>query len=133
MKKERKSMSFKESIVNVFQNYANFSGRARRSEYWYFTLFTCLVTAVLSGLNAAFFGADAQMSIFTAIQAIFSLGTLIPSLAVTVRRLHDIGKSGWFYFLILIPVVGAILLLAWECTDSEPGENAYGPNPKGGF
>ena len=124
-------MSFKESIVNVFQNYANFSGRARRSEYWYFTLFIFLVSAVLSGLNAAVFGTDAQMTIFTVIQSLFSLATLIPSIAVTVRRLHDIGKSGWFYFLILIPVVGSIILLVWECKDSEPGTNAYGPNPKG--
>ena len=124
-------MSFKESIVNVFQNYANFSGRARRSEYWYFTLFICLVAAVLSGLNAAVFGADAQMTIFTVIQGIFSLATLIPSLAVTVRRLHDIGKSGWFYLLALIPIVGGIILLVWECKDSEPGANTYGPNPKG--
>ena len=124
-------MSFKESIVNVFQNYANFSGRARRSEYWYFTLFIFLVSAVLSGLNAAVFGTDAQMTIFTIIQSLFSLATLIPSIAVTVRRLHDIGKSGWFYFLILIPVVGSIILLVWECKDSEPGTNVYGPNPKG--
>ena len=124
-------MSFKESIVNVFQNYANFSGRARRSEYWYFTLFIFLVSAVLSGLNAAVFGTDAQMTIFTVVQSLFSLATLIPSIAVTVRRLHDIGKSGWFYFLILIPVVGSIILLVWECKDSEPGTNVYGPNPKG--
>lgn len=124
-------MSFKESIVNVFQNYANFSGRARRSEYWYFTLFIFLVSAVLSGLNAAVFGTDAQMTLFTVIQSLFSLATLIPSIAVTVRRLHDIGKSGWFYFLILIPVVGSIILLVWECKDSEPGTNVYGPNPKG--
>ena len=124
-------MSFKESIVNVFQNYANFSGRARRSEYWYFTLFIFLVSAVLSGLNAAVFGTDAQMTIFTVIQSLFALATLIPSIAVTVRRLHDIGKSGWFYFLILIPVVGSIILLVWECKDSEPGTNVYGPNPKG--
>ena len=124
-------MSFKESIVNVFQNYANFSGRARRSEYWYFTLFIFLVSAVLSGLNAAVFGTDAQMTIFTVIQSLFSLATLIPSIAVTVRRLHDISKSGWFYFLILIPVVGSIILLVWECKDSEPGTNVYGPNPKG--
>ena len=124
-------MSFKESIVNVFQNYANFSGRARRSEYWYFTLFIFLVSAVLSGLNAAVFGTDAQMTIFTVIQSLFSLATLIPSIAVTVRRLHDIGKSGWFYFLILIPVVGSIILLVWECKDSEPGTNVYGPKPKG--
>ena len=124
-------MSFKEAIVNVFQNYANFSGRARRSEYWYFTLFMCIVTAVLSGINAAVFGPDAQMTVFTVIQGIFSLATLIPSLAVTVRRLHDIGKSGWFYLLALIPIVGGIILLVWECKDSEPGTNNYGPNPKG--
>ena len=90
-----------------------------------------LVSAVLSGLNAAVFGTDAQMTIFTVIQSLFSLATLIPSIAVTVRRLHDIGKSGWFYFLILIPVVGSIILLVWECKDSEPGTNVYGPNPKG--
>ncbi len=122
-------MSFQEAVRNVFQNYATFTGRARRSEYWYFALFNMLVSGILTALeNAA--GDGGIGSILAIVSGLFSLAVLVPSLAVTWRRLHDIGKSGANYFLILIPLVGAILLLVWLCRDSDPGDNMYGPNPK---
>ena len=121
-------MSFKEAVTHVFQNYATFSGRARRSEYWFFTLFNMIVATVI-GILASVAGEKLSV-IFTGISGLYSLGILIPSLAVCWRRLHDIGKSGALYFLVLIPLVGPIILLIWMCTDSEPGDNMYGPCPK---
>ena len=126
MKKEKKIMGFGEAIQSVFSKYATFSGRARRSEYWYFVLLQVIVTAVLNGLYSA-----TESVAFSAILVLFDLALLVPSLAVCWRRLHDIGKSGGYYFFILIPLVGWILLLVWMCQDSQPGANQYGPNPKG--
>ena len=126
IKKEKKIMGFGEAIQSVFSKYATFSGRARRSEYWYFVLLQVIVTAVLNGLYSA-----TESVAFSAILVLFDLALLLPSLAVCWRRLHDIGKSGGYYFFILIPLVGWILLLVWMCQDSQPGANQYGPNPKG--
>ncbi len=117
-------MSFVEAIKSVFTQYVGFSGRARRSEYWYFTLFYAIVDGVLTGLGQA-------SSAFSVIAGIFALAVLLPSIAVSIRRLHDIGKSGWWLLISLIPVIGAIILIVFACKDSEPGDNAYGPNPKG--
>ena len=69
-------------------------------------------------------------TVLTGFLTVFSLGILVPQIAVSVRRLHDIGKSGWFYLIGLIPVIGWIFVLVWFCTDSQPGDNQYGPNPK---
>ena len=123
-------MSFQEAVTSVFNNYANFNGRARRSEYWYFVLFTMCVNVILSAIGRFFAGSDAMTMVITAITGIFSLAIIVPQIAVAVRRLHDIGKSGWLYLLMLIPLVGQILLIVWFCTDSQPGDNQYGPNPK---
>ena len=112
-------MSFGQAVSNCFTNYANFSGRARRSEYWYFTLFHFLINFAVGLLR------------IPAVSSLVALALFIPSLAVGVRRLHDIGKSGWYILIALVPLVGAILLLVWECRDSDPGSNLYGPNPKG--
>lgn len=101
--------------IKVLQNYANFNGRARRSEYWYFVLFNFLISIVLGFIGGAIG--------FELIGTLYSLAVLLPSLAVAVRRMHDVGKSGWF---ILIPIYNLIL----ACTDSQVGENEYGPNPK---
>ena len=119
-------MGFGEAIQSVFSKYATFSGRARRSEYWYFFLFNVIVTVVLSTLYSV-----TNSTIFTFLLGLFDLALLVPSLAVFWRRMHDIGRSGAYYFLGLIPLVGWILLLVWECQDSQPGANQYGPNPKG--
>ena len=123
-------MTIKEAIINVLTNYATFSGRARRSEYWYFTLFNTLVSSLFTVLSSIFFGPDSAMNIFTSIASLYSLAVFIPSLAVTWRRLHDTGKSGANFFWILLPIIGYIMLLIFLCRDSQPGENQYGPNPK---
>lgn len=116
-------MQFDEAIERVFTQYAVFTGRARRSEFWYFQLFHFLVMAGLSLL--------ALTGPLAVLWPVYTLGTLIPSLAVGWRRLHDVGKSGAWYFIGLIPVAGTVLLLVWLTGDSQPGPNAYGPNPKG--
>ncbi len=126
IKKEKKIMGFGEAVQSVFSKYATFSGRARRSEYWYFVLLQVIVTAVLNGLYSA-----TESVAFSAILVLFDLALLVPSLAVCWRRLHDIGRSGAYYFFVLIPLVGWILLLVWMCQASQPGANQYGPNPKG--
>lgn len=111
-------------LTVVRDNYANFSGRARRSEYWYFMLFHYLITIALCLL---YFALD-----FTGIiiVGIYALAVFVPSLAVAVRRLHDINKSGWFYFVSLIPLIGGIWLLILLCTEGTQGPNQYGDDPK---
>ena len=122
-------MSFQEAIIEVFSKYATFSGRARRSEYWYFTLFNILVSGGF-GILALVFGDGFLGAVVAMLSRLASLAMLVPSFAVIWRRLHDIGKSGAWWFIIFVPLIGAILLLVWLCKDSQPGENAYGPNPK---
>ena len=122
-------MTFQEAISSAFSNYANFSGRARTSEYWYFCLFNIIVSMVLSALMRLTAG-SAMFNIFRIIEVVYSLAVLIPGLAVAWRRLHDIGRSGAWYLLMLVPFVGVIVLLVWFCKDSQPGVNEYGPCPK---
>lgn len=110
------SVSFLEASKLYFVNYVNFKTRSRRSEYWWATLMTCLL-GFLCGL------------ILPDATGILSLVFVIPSLSLCVRRLHDIGKSGWWYLLNCIPLVGSIILLVWYCQDSGP-DNQWGPNPK---
>ena len=112
--------------VCVLQKYAYFSGRARRAEYWSFALSAGVISAILNAL-----GRNGNGGFFSILAYLFSLAILIPSLAAAWRRLHDIGKKGTWYFIGLIPVVGWILLIVWFCRDSEPGDNEFGPNPKG--
>ncbi len=107
----------------VKDNYANFKGRARRKEYWMFVLFNMIFVFVVAII-------DYLLGTFPLIYGIYLLAVIIPSLAVFVRRLHDIGKSGWWFFVGLIPIIGAIWLLVLLCTDGNPGENSYGPSPK---
>lgn len=109
--------------------FADFSGRARRREYWTFVLVNCLIAMLLLILGLAF-GEDSPAS--NIMVTIFYLIMLVPSLSVSVRRLHDIGKSGWYMFLSLIPLIGGLILLVWSLMDSEPGDNQYGKNPKEG-
>jgi len=118
-------MSFGEAIKSVFSQYVGFNGRARRSEYWYFVLLNVIVSAVVNVLTAV-----TGLAFLGILGGIYSFVVLLPGLAVCIRRLHDIGKSGWFLFLGLIPVAGAIILLVFCCQDSQPGDNQYGPNPK---
>lgn len=123
-------MSMKEAIQSVFRQYATFTGRARRSEYWYYTLFVVIVNLAFTAISTIA-GAESGLTRFiTILQSLWSLAIFIPGLAICWRRLHDIGKSGAYWFFCFIPLVGAILLLVWFCQDSQPGENQYGPNPK---
>lgn len=113
--------------------YANFDGRARRSEFWYYNLMNMIIIIALEiviGVLVAITESPVIGMLLGLLVLIFVLGTFIPSIAVMVRRLHDVGKSGWWYFISLIPIVGSIWLLVLFCTDSTPGDNEYGPNPK---
>ncbi len=117
--------------LKVLKQYADFNGRARRSEYWMFTLINVLIIGVLYVLMFMS-GSDggAMAMVAMGLVAIYSLAILVPSVAVAVRRLHDVGKSGWMLLVGLIPFIGSIWLLVLYCTDSQPGDNEYGPNPK---
>jgi uncharacterized membrane protein YhaH (DUF805 family) len=127
--------------LNVIRNnYANFTGRARRREYWMFTLINTIIVvalelvAVAGGYNpsSADVGSISPLAaVFLGLAGIYALAVLVPSLAVTVRRLHDAGYSGWVYLIGLIPFIGGIVLLVFTIMDSKPGANKWGPNPKG--
>ncbi len=122
-------MTFMESIQTVFQKYAVFEGRARRSEYWWFYLGYAVVNGVLSALIRAV-GSGGVGTFLSIISGIIALGCLVPTIAVTTRRLHDTGKSGWWQLLYLT-CIGSIVILIFCALDSQPGDNQYGPNPKG--
>ena len=116
----------------VFKNYANFKGRARRSEYWYFILVNIILLVPLYIL--IMMGADDETSDVSMIGGLLLgigfLGMIIPWLAVVVRRLHDLNKSGWYYFMRLIPLVGPIIILVWFSTEGNRFTNNYGDDPK---
>ena len=109
--------------TQVLSKYAEFNGRARRSEYWYFVLINFFITL-------AIYTVDFMVGLSGALGIIYSLGVLIPGLAVAVRRLHDTGRSGWTLLLALIPFIGAIILLVFMAQDSVSVENEYGEYPK---
>ncbi|MAK63372.1 MAG: hypothetical protein CMF75_01300 [Maricaulis sp.] len=116
-------MGFVDAAKSGLTNYVNFQGRARRSEYWFWVLFVfvlSIVGGIIDGLLGTYlFG------------GLIALGTFLPSIAVAVRRLHDTGRSGFWLFLGLIPLVGFIVLIIFYIGESEAGSNKYGPNPKG--
>jgi uncharacterized membrane protein YhaH (DUF805 family) len=113
------------------KKYADFTGRARRAEYWWFVLINFVVIFSLVVLIIILAGSDDSLTgLGGIIYAVYALGVIVPSLAVTVRRLHDTGKSGWMLLIGLIPFVGPIILLVFYFTDGEPGANQYGPSPK---
>jgi len=113
-------VNFGEAIKSCFNNYANFRGRARRSEYWYWALFEVLIGLVLEVLTIA-----TKSPVFVLIFALFALATVLPTLAVTVRRLHDTGRSGWWYFIGFVPLIGGITLLIFTLLPSTPGANQF--------
>ena len=115
--------------IGVLKKYAEFGGRAQKAEYWYFLLFTILVSIVL-GIIDRITGSFMPKVGMGLLGALYSLAVFIPSLAVSIRRLHDTGRSGWWLFIGLIPLVGAIVLIIFMVQDSNPGENQYGQNPK---
>ncbi|PQJ81733.1 DUF805 domain-containing protein [Polaribacter glomeratus] len=112
--------------LKVINQYFDFSGRARRKEYWMFTLFSLIISWSLPILDVTF-----GTYIFSIIGSIYYLLVFIPGLAVMLRRLHDSGNSGWFLFLLLIPIIGWVWLLVLLCLESEPKTNKWGENPKG--
>ena len=120
--------------VECWKKYAVFTGRARRKEYWMFFLFNALlqlsvgfVLGLVLGLGGM---GDSAEAVGNAVGILYSLAALLPGLGVTCRRLHDTGKSGWCFLLVLVPIVGAIIFLVFMCSDSQPGVNEYGANPK---
>jgi uncharacterized membrane protein YhaH (DUF805 family) len=125
-------MSFFDAIKSYFKNYATFKGRARRSEFWFTVLFTFLVSAALSIIfpGPTEMVWDVEVEQTSAAENLWSLATLVPSLAVTWRRLHDVGRSGKYFFFILIPIAGIIMLLIELTKDSQAGANQYGESVK---
>lgn len=151
-------MNMRDAIVTCFSKYADFSGRARRSEYWFWVLFNLIVSFAVNIFSSMLGSSTLSLIVVVAL--------LIPSISVTVRRLHDIGKSGWYYLLLVVPIVLmffllftylftfdihyggsssilyimglleiaslilAIIFIIWLAKDSQPGMNKYGPNPK---
>jgi uncharacterized membrane protein YhaH (DUF805 family) len=113
-------MNFVDAIKLGFSNYVNFTGRACRSEYWYWVLFTVIVSVVTLIIDSAI---GAQVT-----STIWDLATFLPSLALAVRRLHDLDRSGWWFLLILIPLVGIIILIVWFCSKGSDGPNRFGPD-----
>lgn len=120
---------FKIWYLEVLKKYAVFKGRARRKEYWYFTLVNIIISIVIGFVDVKI-GTYSMKAGVGLLGGVYSLAVLIPSLAVFIRRLHDIGKSGWWFFLGLIPCAGPLILLYFMVKDSQDGENQYGPNPK---
>lgn len=129
-------MGLSEAVKSVFSKYATFQGRASRSEYWFFYLFNILleiglliVGLILGAIVGKGTGALAGMGIAYVLLCIYGLIAIIPSISVFVRRMHDIGRSGWWYWIALVPLVGAIVLLVFLLTGSNRGDNQYGPEP----
>jgi len=115
--------------IDALKNYANFSGRSQRKNFWYFILFNIIISMILAGIDMAII--NSGLINIGLLSAIYSLAILIPSFSITVRRLHDIGSSAWWLLIALIPIIGFIILIVAMILDSEPRDNKYGVNPKG--
>lgn len=119
------------AVQTITKNYANFNGRARRKEYWGTMLVYMIVAVILSMLmNITFWISEYLSYFFVLVASIFYLATIVPIIALTVRRLHDVDKSGWWYFISLVPLIGGIWLLILLCTEGTRGENQFGADPK---
>jgi uncharacterized membrane protein YhaH (DUF805 family) len=119
-------MGFSEAVrVALIEKFATFNGRARRSEYWYFQLFA----GVVAGVAMVLMGMNEDSLAVISLVSIVVLALFVPSLAVTVRRLHDTGRSGWFYLVAFVPIVGGILVFIWTCSRGTEGVNRYGSDP----
>jgi uncharacterized membrane protein YhaH (DUF805 family) len=115
--------------VKVLKDYAEFNGRARRREYWSFYLVNLLIALVLAivDLGTGFFYEPTGQGLFS---TLYFLGVVMPATAVSVRRLHDTGRTGWWLLLFIIPLLGALAIVVFMLLNSDPGDNVYGPNPK---
>ncbi len=115
--------------LEVLKQYTVFTGRSRRKEYWFFVLFN-LIAVVLLAVIDGLTGTLNQATGLGLLSGLYSLAVLIPSIAVTVRRLHDTDRSGWWALIVVVPLIGPIVLLVLMALDSSPGENRFGSNPK---
>ena len=123
---------FEDYFLNVIkQHYVDFAGRASRSQFWYFTLFSFLISLAISVVTGII-GSVLNTGIFSLLGVLYSLAIMVPSVCLGIRRLHDTGKSGWWYLISLVPFVGFIILIVFWVMDSEADRNQYGPNPKRG-
>lgn len=123
-------MGFGEAVKSALSKYATFSGRARRAEYWWFALFNGLIgliTAILDNVLFRRYGMGFPET--GPLAALTSIGLLLPGLAVWCRRLHDVGRSGWWWLLVFLPVIGWIVLFYWSVRRGDVGANTYGPDP----
>lgn len=112
------------------QHYADFGGRARRQEYWMFVLINMIIGfLIMAGSGAAAYATG--VGSIASLSFLYQLAVFIPGIAVSVRRMHDIGKSGWMLLVGLVPLIGVLIVLYFMVLDSQPGNNEYGPNPKG--
>ena len=116
--------------IGALKKYAVFSGRSRRKEYWMFVLFNLIISIVLGVVDGLIGTVNLEMGVGL-LGGIYSLAVILPGIGVTVRRLHDTNKSGWWLLIVLIPIIGAIVLIVFTVKDSDPGQNDYGENPKG--
>ena len=121
-----------EWYLAVLSKYADFSGRARRKEYWMFALINFVIALVLGVIDGVSGQKSAQTGGVGILGGLYTLAMLVPSLAVGVRRLHDTNRSAWFLLLVLIPIAGPIIYLVFLAQEGTPGENQYGSNPKMG-
>ncbi|MCE7997899.1 MAG: DUF805 domain-containing protein [Rhodobiaceae bacterium] len=117
-------MSFQEAISSGLSRYIDFNTRSSRSEYWYWVLFVVLLSIVAGVIDSIIFDSPILRSLVT-------LGLLVPGIAVGVRRLHDIARSGWWYLIVFIPLIGALVLIYWFVQPGTAGSNEYGDNPLG--
>ena len=117
--------------LKALKNYVGFSGRARRKEYWMYTLFT-IIFMVIAYMIDHWLGLASERNGYGPVYGLYALATFLPSLAVTVRRLHDTDRSGWWALIGLIPLLGAIVLLVFMVLEGTRGSNRFGPDPKAG-
>ncbi len=122
-------MGFGEAIQSGFKNYVGFTGRAARSEYWYWFLFVFLIGIVAKIIDSGLGGGMSSVGLFG---GIVTLALLLPNIAIGIRRLHDRDKTGWWLLLALIPLIGIIILIIWFVMRGTPGPNRFGPDPLAG-
>lgn len=115
--------------VEALKKYAVFGGRSRRKEYWFFLLFSMIISAALTIIDVVV-GTFSSSSGIGLLSGIYSLAVLIPSIAVSVRRLHDIDRTGWWILISLVPIIGTIVLVVFAVQDGTTGSNQHGSNPK---
>ena len=127
-------MTFSDALRSFWSNYRNFKGRARRSEYWFIQLFLVLTNLAAAVIDLALMNGDVDRFVANGgggiVGLIWILATIVPALAVLVRRLHDTGRSGWWALIGFVPLAGTIVLLVFTLADSQAQQNSYGPSPK---